>query len=70
MYSAHLPYRTSAPIRPDQRLSEQPKDPRKEACHTKEGIPVMPGAKPEGGNQARKAGLFQPQDCWNKDRDS
>ena len=52
MYSAHLPFRASAPTRHNQRLNEQPKDPRKEACLTKEGIPAMPRAKPEGGNQA------------------
>ena len=51
MYSAHLPFRASAPTRHDQRLNEQPKDPRKEASHTREGIPAMPRTKPGGGNQ-------------------
>ena len=52
MYSAHLYFRASAPTRHNQRFNEQPKDPGKGACHTKEGIPAMPRAKPEGGNQA------------------
>ena len=52
MYSAHLSHRASAPTRHNQQFKEQPKDPRKEACHTKEGIPAMPRAKPEGENQA------------------
>ena len=52
MYSAHLSFRANAPTRHNQRFNEQSKDPRKEACHTKEGIPAMPMAKPEGGNQA------------------
>ena len=52
MYSAHLSLRASVPTRHNQRFNEQPNDLRKEACHTKEGIPGMPRAKPEGGNQA------------------
>ena len=50
MYSAHLSPRASAPTRHNQQFNEQPKDPRKEACHTKEEIPAMPRAKPEGEN--------------------
>ena len=52
MYSAHLSRRASAPTRHNQQFNEQPKDPRKEACHTKEGIPAIPRAKPEGESQA------------------
>ena len=52
MYSAHLSPRASAPTRHNQQFNEQPKDPRKEACHTKEGIPAIPRAKPEGESQA------------------
>ena len=52
MYSAHLSRRVSALTHHNQQLNEQPKNPRKEACHTKEGIPVIPRAKPEGESQA------------------
>ena len=52
MYSAHLSRRASAPTRHSQQFNEQPKDPRQEACHTKEGIPAIPRAKPEGESQA------------------
>ena len=54
------------------------KDPRKEVCHTKEGINAMPRAKPEKENpsgkltneeKARRAGLLRPKKCWNKDQD-
>ena len=44
--------RASAPTRHSQQFNEQPKDPRQEACHTKEGIPAIPRAKPEGESQA------------------
>ena len=52
MYLAQLSRRASAPTRHNQQFNEQPKDPRKEACHTKEGIPAIPRAKPEGESQA------------------
>ena len=52
MYSAHLSLQASAPTRHDKQFNEQPNETRKEACHTKEGIPAMPRAKPEGETQA------------------
>ena len=60
MYSAHLSLRASAPTRHDRQLNEQPND-QGRACHAKEGIPVIPRAKPEGeteaGNQPMRIGL-------------
>ena len=52
MYSAHLSRRASAPTHHNWQFNEEPKDPRKEACHTKGGIPAIPRAKPEGKSQA------------------
>ena len=52
MYSAHLSRRASAPTHYNWQFNEEPKDPRKEACHTKGGIPAIPRAKPEGKSQA------------------
>ena len=46
MYSAHLSLRASAPTRHDRQLNEQPND-QGRAGHAKEGIPVIPRAKPE-----------------------
>ena len=51
MYSAHLSLRASAPTRYNKQFDEQPNNPREEASHTKEGIHVMPRAKPEGETQ-------------------
>ena len=53
MYSAHLSSRTGAPIPAiTDHLMKSQKTPGKGACHTKEGIPVIPRAKHEGKSQA------------------